>query len=328
MSGNTGAEELYSAIEEAARLVGAPCARELVQPILTAYGAAHADGGIVFSAQTGEAYAGELDYAFSIPPAIGDPHAHALANGFVAPTDHPVGALLTDITARCEVTEHFADCSVSGGLRKLYAHFPRDLQSVSALSDIPSMPRAVAENASLFARYGLENVVMIGGNYGHRTVSLYFQFTPDGRPAPSTIGALLRELGLSEEDERMLEFAHRSFRANITLGWDSAATGRVTFAPPPGPGRDLSEVPAPTGPPRTVRDPRSARVRRGAHEPLRRQVDARREVHRGVLVLPAPGRVRTGPPDGDPRAGGVTPRGPDSVSAAVAHAHPRRKDHP
>lgn len=248
MSGHTGAEELYTAIEESARLVGAPCSPQVVRPVLTAYDAAHADGGIVFSAQTGAAYAGQFDVAFSIPPAIGDPHAHALAHGFVARTDHPVGALLTDLTARCAATEHFADCSVDGGLRKLYAHFPRDLQSVSALAAIPSMPRAVADNADLFARYGLDAVVMVGINYGHRTVSLYFQFTPDGRPAPATIGALLREVGLSEQDDRMLEFAHRSFRANITLGWDSAAIGRVTFAPPPGPGRDLSEVPAPTGP--------------------------------------------------------------------------------
>lgn len=248
MSGSPELEALYAAIEESARLVGGSCSRDDVWPVLTAYEGGFAAGGVVFSTQTGERYAGELDYAFTLPAGIDDPYAHAVAHGFVAATDHPVGALLPDIRARCAVTEYFADCSVVGGFRKLYAHFPRDLQSVSTLAGIPSMPPSVAGNADLFARYGLDDVAMVGINYKHRTVSLYFQFTPEGRLEPEAIGSLLREVGLPAPEPAMLEFAHRSFRANLTLGWDWPNVVRATFAPPPGTGRSLSEVPAPTAP--------------------------------------------------------------------------------
>ena len=69
--------------------------------------------------------------------------------------------------------------------------------------------------------------------YKSKTMSLYFQFDPEGRPDPVTIGSMLREIGMPEPDERTLEFAHRAMRANITLGWDSSKILRVAFAPPP-----------------------------------------------------------------------------------------------
>jgi Aromatic prenyltransferase Orf2 len=237
-------EEVYSALEESARLLDVPCSRDKVWPILTAFGGALAEGLIVFSVQTGERHAGELDCSFKVPPEFGDPYPYALANGFVAETDHPVGALLSDIHAQISVKEYGIDCGVVGGFKKFYAHFPGDLQRVSKLADIPAMPRAVAENATLFARYGLDEVAMIGVDYKHKTMNLYFQFAADGRPEPSTILSMLREIGLHEPNEGMLEFAHKSMRANITLSWDSSKILRAAFAPPPGPELDPSAVPA------------------------------------------------------------------------------------
>jgi hypothetical protein len=244
MSGSAKVEDVSSAIEESARLVGAAYSRDKVRPILTAFGEALAEAMVVFSVQTGERHAGQLDYSFTVSPGIGDPYAHALSNGFVTETDHPVGSLLSDIQGRWAISEHLIDCGAAGGLRKLYAHFPHDLQSVSRFADIPSMPHAVAENADLFARYGLDNVAMIGIGYKSKTMSLYFQFDAEGRPEPKTILSMLREIGLPEPNERMLEFAHKSLRANITLGWDSSKIVRVAFAPPPARGLDPSAVPA------------------------------------------------------------------------------------
>ncbi|MEZ0069972.1 hypothetical protein ABIA32_006020 [Streptacidiphilus sp. MAP12-20] len=248
MSGDTAAEELYSAIEESAHLVGAACSRDNVWPILSAFGEGLAEALIVFSVQTGGRHAGELDYSFTTPPGFGDPYPHALSHGFVSETDHPVGSVLSDIQGRWAIREHFIDAGVVGGFKKLYAHFPDDLQKVSALADIPSMPSAVAENASFFARYGLDEVAMIGVDYNRRTMNLYFQFAAEGRPEPSAILSMLREIGLHEPDQRMLEFAQKSMRANITLSWDSPKIVRVCFAPPPGRGMEPSAVPAPIEP--------------------------------------------------------------------------------
>ncbi|WP_165966833.1 aromatic prenyltransferase [Actinomadura sp. 7K507] len=244
MSEATEAEKFYSAVEETARLLGVPCSRDQVWPTLSAYRDALKEGGVAFSVHAGERHAGELNYALTLPPSIDDPYAHAVSHGFVAETDHPAGSLLYDIEARCAVAEHFVDCGVVGGFRKLYAHFPQDLQKVAKLADIPSMPPAVAENVDLFTRYGLEDVAMIGVNYRQRHVSVYFQFAPENRPEPDAVRSMLAEIGLPEPDGPLLEFAHKTLRANLTLGWDSPEILRVALAPPPRRGLDPSAVPA------------------------------------------------------------------------------------
>lgn len=252
MSGPT-VEDICSAIEESARLLEATYSREKVLPILTAFEEAFAaDGMIVFNGQTGKRYLGRLDYSFSLPLEMGDPYARARSHGLIADTDHPINSLLAGVQERCSISNYMADCEADGGLTKLYAHFPHDMQKVSSIADIPYMPRAVAENADLFARYGLENVPMIGFGYENKTMSVYFQFDPDGRPEPKAMAAMLREIGMPEPEERTLEYACRSLRANITMDWDSTDIIRVALAPPPTRGLGPSAVPAPV-PPNYVR---------------------------------------------------------------------------
>jgi len=245
MSGGTEPEELYSAIEESARLVGAACSRDKVWPILTAYGDLLTEGRIVFSAQTGERHAGELEYTIQVSPGIDDPYAHALSNGFVAETDHPVGALLSDIQARISVNEYAIDCGVVGGFKKVYA-LSRDSHGVSKLADIPSMPRALAENAGFFARHGMDDAALIGIDYQRKTMNVYFQLpaAAAGSLEPKAILSMLREIGLPEPDERMLEFACKSYRIYATLSWDSSEIRRISFAPVPRRSLDLSALPA------------------------------------------------------------------------------------
>lgn len=243
MSGVTEVEGVYSAIEESARLVGATCSRDRVCPILNVYGDALAEAGITFSVLTGERNAGELDYTLTVPPGIDDPYALALANGFVAGTDHPVAALLSNLQGRWSISEYLIDCGVVGGFKKVYVHFPHDLQNVSKLADIPAMPHAVAENASLFARYGLDDVAMIAIDYQRGSMNLYFQLSAE-RPEQMSLLSMLREVGLPEPNEQMLEFAQQAFRINITLSWDSSKVVRIALAPPPGRSLDLSRHPA------------------------------------------------------------------------------------
>ncbi|MFG2603360.1 aromatic prenyltransferase [Streptomyces sp. NPDC048514] len=240
----TVAEDVYSAIEEASQLVGAPCSRENVWPILTAYGDTLAEAGIVFSVSSGKGQSKELDYTITVPSGVADPYAVARSNGFVEETDHPVGTLLSDIQARVPVSEHLIDCEVVSGFGKIYAHFPHDLQAVAKLAAIPSMPASVAENADLFARHHLNDVAMIGIDYRRKTVNLYFAQLPAECTEAENILSLHRELGLPEPGERMLAFAGKSFRVYVTLGWDSAEIERICFAPPPVRNWDPSILPA------------------------------------------------------------------------------------
>jgi hypothetical protein len=236
MSGAADLERVYSAIEEAAGLVDAACSRDTVLPILTAYGDALADAGIGFGVLSGERSAGELDYTMTVSPSIDDPYAVALSNGLVAGTDHPVGELLSELGKRLSISDHLIDCGVVGGFKKTLAHFPQNMQKVSELADIPSMPRAVAENAGFFARHDLDKVAMIAIDYGRKTMNLYFQRPPVPLDQ-KTILSMLGECGLPSPSPRALEFAQKAFRVNVTLSWDSSDIARIALAQFPA--RDL-----------------------------------------------------------------------------------------
>ena len=230
MSDATVAEDVYAVIEESARLMGASCSRDRIWPILTAYEDALPAAGMVFSVSTGEHPPGEFDYTITVPKTFGDPYAAAVSNGFVTETDHPVSTLLSDLHARVAVTEHLIDAGVVSGFSKIYAHFPFDLMGVSQLADIPSMPRALAENAGLFARHHLDDVAMVGIDYQRKTVNLYFAQLSDAFSEAPNLLSLHREIGLPEPGEQWLEFAQKSFRVYATLGWDSPRIERICFA--------------------------------------------------------------------------------------------------
>jgi hypothetical protein len=213
MSGAAKVDEVYSAMEESARLVGVPCSREKVWPILSSYADGIAETTlVVFAMAAGEGHSGELDYNFTVRSG-GDPYAVAVANGFTAETDHPVGALLADIQERCPVQVFGVECGVVSGFKKTYVFFPLDdLQGLSKLADIPSMPRAVAEHAGTFARYGLDDKVsIIGIDYIHRTMNVYFGRFPAEYVEPKNVLSLLGDLGLPAPSEEMLEFTRQSF---------------------------------------------------------------------------------------------------------------------
>ncbi|MFE6894345.1 aromatic prenyltransferase [Streptomyces sp. NPDC057694] len=243
MSQATEVEDVYSAIEESARLVGVPCSRERIEPVLTAYGDALADAGIVLSVSTGEHPTAELDYTITVPTQGPDPYTTAVRHGFVEVADHPAATLLADIRERVPVSEYFIDGGVSAGFSKIYAHFPFDPLTLEQLAAVPSMPRAVAENVGLFARHHLHQAAMIGIDYRRRTVNLYFAGLPAEFGEAENILSLQRELGLPRPDAEHLAFAQRSFRVYVTLSWDSARVERICYAPAPVRDWDPSALP-------------------------------------------------------------------------------------
>lgn len=224
------AEDVYSAMEESARLLGADCSRDKIWPALSAYQDVLADSVVVFSAATGR-HAGELDYSISVPAGNADPYAVALSNGFITETDHPVSALHSQIRDRCPIGLLAIDGEAADGFKKTYQFFPPgNLQRLSTLASVPAMPRAVAGNAGVFARYGLDRIQMTSIDYRHRTVNLYFGNLPSEALEPESIGSMLREMGMPEPGEAALRLARRSFAIYPTLSWDSQRIERVCFA--------------------------------------------------------------------------------------------------
>lgn len=148
MSGAADVERVYAAMEEAAGLLGVTCAREKIHPLLTEFQDTLTEGVVVFSMASGRRST-ELDFSISVPTSQGDPYATVVEKGLFPATGHPVDDLLADTQKHLPVSMFAIDGEVTGGFKKTYAFFPTDdMPGVAQLSAIPSMPPAVAENAS------------------------------------------------------------------------------------------------------------------------------------------------------------------------------------
>jgi len=232
MSRTAELEDLYSAIEESARLVDVACSRDRVFPFLTAYGDVITRAVIAFRVATDARHAGEFNcHVLSLPKDV-DPYAVALSNGLATETDHPVGALLSDIGRQCPIDSYGFDFGVVGGFQKTWSFFPADdFQNLSKIAGIPSMPPSLAENVGFFTDRGLgDKVSLIGIDYQHRTANVYLGELPEECLEPKAMLSMHRELELPDPSERMLKLGQQAFGFYVTLSWDSPKIQRISFS--------------------------------------------------------------------------------------------------
>ncbi|MFD3933071.1 aromatic prenyltransferase [Streptomyces sp. NPDC058614] len=232
MRDNTGPAALYPVIEEVSQLVGVSCAPDTVHSILSAYGDTLAQAVVAFRVATSEHNAGDLDCRFTMLPPHLDPYAVALSHGLIEATDHPVGSLLGELHRGFPIGFSGIDFGVVGGFKKTWSFFPLDnLQPLSELAQLESMPPSAAGNLPLFTRYGLaDRVSLVGIDYRSRSVNLYFGAAPAEVFTPRSLTSILKEAGLPGPSERLLRFATRAFGIYATLTWDSPKVERITIA--------------------------------------------------------------------------------------------------
>jgi hypothetical protein len=236
---SAGMESLYAAIEETSGLLNISPVRDKVWPILSVYDLEK----VVVAFRVTTRGSQDLDCRFTALPADVNPYRYAVSKGIAEETDHPVGTLLDDVQANIPVTAHGVDFGVVGGFKKTWTFLPaNDLQKLSKVAALPSMPPSLGENLDFYARYGLDDKnSMIGIDYPSRTVNVYFLQFPDTCREPETVRAMLRDLGLGEPSEQMLALARQAVGIYTTLTWDSPKIQRITFATMVPDARALSE---------------------------------------------------------------------------------------
>lgn len=224
--------QICAAIDEAAGLLDVTCSREKVRPIVAAYQDALAQSVIAFRVATGSRNAGELDCRFTMLPRTLDPYGTAVSHGLLTDTGHPSDSLLSEMHRHLPVDCYGIDFGVVGGFKKTWTFMPPDdLQDMTTLAGLPSMPRSLAENTDFLARHGLaDKGSLIGIDHKSRTVNVYFGEPPAECFEKRTIRSMLRELGLPAPSDRMLSLGERAFGIYTTLSWDSPRVERITFA--------------------------------------------------------------------------------------------------
>ncbi|MEU5689465.1 aromatic prenyltransferase [Streptomyces venezuelae] len=230
MSETSELTELYSAIEESARLFDVPYSHDTVSPILTAYQDAIPNSSIAFRMGTGKRYSNDVDWRFTVPPGDVSPYDVALSHGLIESTGHPVFSLLPQVAERHDVNFYGVDFGVAGGLKKMYVAFPADgWLRLSTLLDLPSMPPSVADNLDFFTRHGMagQQIPTLSIDYRHRTVNLYFNGLPTDK---DSVRSIFQDLQLPQPSEQLTTLSERAIGAYATLGWESSKIERFSFS--------------------------------------------------------------------------------------------------
>lgn len=232
MYARTDTDLLHTAVAEAADLVDIACSRDRVRPVLTAFPDA-ITAPIVFNVVTSGGRIKDLSFDFMVPPGDGDPYPRALAHGLAEETDHPVRSLFSDIqAARFPVQSYGVDYRINAGFSKTYVFFPLGgLQSVGELADLPSMPRGLSERVDTFTDFGLhDKVSALAIDYTRRTWNVYVNGLSADHVERAAVLAMLREFGLPEPSEQLLDFIATSSALYPTFGWDSPKIERISFS--------------------------------------------------------------------------------------------------
>lgn len=224
-------DELYSGIAQASDLLGVVSSRDRVWPVLAAFKDVLPSSVIAFRVATGAQRPGELDCRSTMLPSDIDPYGIAVANQLVARTNHPAHSLLYDLRQQCPIDSYGIDFGAVRGFKKIWPFFPaNETQQVSRLARIPSMPRSVADNLEFFERHGLNDKVgLIGIDYEHATINVYFVELDSGFFEPESIRSLHREAGLPDPSAQFVEYSRGAFAMYVTLDWETSAIERMCF---------------------------------------------------------------------------------------------------
>ncbi|MFF2810720.1 aromatic prenyltransferase [Streptomyces sp. NPDC058000] len=230
MTNTVEISEIYSAIEQSAQLLNLPLESDKVKAALAAFEPAFTDASVALRIATGARREKLLGYRYIKYTGDLDPLETALAAGMVERGDHPAERLFWDVKKQFPIEGTGGDFEIAAGFQKIWCFFPSSRpQPLDELSKLDSMPRAVADNLDVLARYGLHAASLFAVDYTSHTLNIYFDGLPAGTFAPERVRELMRELGIPEPTEDELDLCAKAFAVYFTFSWDSSKIDRVCF---------------------------------------------------------------------------------------------------
>ncbi|MEV0598753.1 aromatic prenyltransferase [Streptomyces sp. NPDC050315] len=222
--------DVYSAIEQSAQLLDLPLEADKVKGALAAFEPAFTNASVALRIATGERREKLMGYRYIKYTGDLDPYETAVSEGLLKRGDHAADRLFHDVKERFPIEGTGGDFEIAAGFQKIWVFFPSSRpQPLDELSKLESMPRAVADNLELLARYGLHSASLFAVDYTSHTLNIYFDGLPDGTFAPERVRELTRELGIPEPSEYELELCAKAFAVYFTFSWETSKIDRACF---------------------------------------------------------------------------------------------------
>lgn len=224
---NTDLTDLLSDTVKAANVVGVPCDKEKVWPLIKAYGDRFADSSLAFRTTTHPQHQRDLSLRYTNFFTPHDPYAIAVENGFLVEEGHPIEKLMYEAQERFPMFGHGIDISVRNGLEKIWPWF-RGRMPIEEIAALPSIPKAVGDHIEYFKKYNLNGVILFALDYRNKTMNLYF-IDPPGTYTPDQIGGMIGDLGFKVPPQEELELNTTCTFIYHTFRWDSPQVERLCY---------------------------------------------------------------------------------------------------
>jgi hypothetical protein len=230
----TDLEQLNADIAVAADLAGAPYDDAKTWKILSTFRQFFSGSPVSFRTSTKPERDINVRYVeLSVPH---DPYRIAVTEGLIQPSGHPIDDVMADIQASYPILGYGLDFGAACGVEKIWPFFPHRPQPVEAVYAMPRFPASIRNHADFLARYDLSAVSILGIDYRHRTVNLYF-LKPPGFFESGRLKRMITELGFDVPSDELLRHCSMAVPIYLTFSWTSPVVERLCFAavaPTPG----------------------------------------------------------------------------------------------
>ncbi len=159
-----------------------------------------------------------------------DPLTMALTAGLVANDGHPIFRLFTEAKQRCAAFGYGVDLNARLGFSKIWMAPSVDSASLDVVSELQELPPAARDSMAHFARFGLTSFGLLGFDFVHKSVNLYFMIKEAAGGRTRDYEALLTDLGCSPGQRDLLEINRRACNLYYSFSWDAKHTVRVCLS--------------------------------------------------------------------------------------------------
>ncbi len=156
------------------------------------------------------------------------PLDHAFRQGELKPNGHKIFDWLPTLAEYLPALGFGVDFEATRGLIKIW-QFIDGAYEPEALRTLPSMPRGYEASLPLLRELGLDSVTIVGADYVHNSINLYFRPSQASHSTGALVSAACERLGFAPPSATAQAHASKTGCIAVTYGWDSPSIERICF---------------------------------------------------------------------------------------------------
>lgn len=221
-------DQFYQDLLHTTRLVEVAYSETSIRNVLDTFGAGFLTGSVQF--KTTSRPAPRRGLYFRQETMGQQQHALDIARdaNLLPNLDRPVDQLLHQVYATCPLQGFGIDAEVKYGLAKIW-HFLGEDVPIDQFYRLPAIPTSLVAHAPLFAEHQLRVIRVLGADYQHDSMNIYFPTRHPLHHTPQFVKSLISSQGFALPSAEMIERCTDALSVAMTFNWRSQRIERMCF---------------------------------------------------------------------------------------------------